>query len=398
MRAREPGRIGQLALPNRIFRAPTAETMADERGGVTDALVNFYRRLGAGGAGLVSTGHIFVHPTGRHVPSQMGLYDDSLIEGHARLAAAVHAEGGRIFAELGHAGSQSIAPGVKPLAPSKVVNPMTGVVASEITPDEIAQVIQAFGRAALRAKDAGYDGIHFAGANGYLFSQFMSPYANRRTDQWGGDAEGRGRFLFEVARSIRAAIGPDFPFIGRIGLADTIPGGLDLAEGLDRLAALDGLKLLDGVEPALNIIADYQENIRPYVAVGPARALQDWLFHRIASPANPEAYFQPLAHEVKKRVKMPVILMGGIRSTETMERILASGDADFVALARPFIREPDIARQIAKGRRGNVDCVSCNACLMHDGIDPLQCWRTPKIRLAHHFYTVLWRDRVSKAS
>ena len=201
--------------------------------------------------------------------------------------------------------------------------------------------------------------------------------------------------MFEVVKALRTAVGRDFPFTARIGMADNVEGGFSLDEGLDRIAQLDALDLLDGIEPALNIISDYKENIRPYVATGPARALQDGLLHRVFSAPNPEAYFRPVARELKKRISMPVILMGGIRRTQTMDDILRSGDADFLSLARPFIREPDIALQIANGRRGSVDCVSCNACLMHDGTDPLQCWRVPKRRLIHHFYCVLWRDRTA---
>ncbi|WP_280938852.1 hypothetical protein [Methylobrevis pamukkalensis] len=117
------------------------------------------------------------------------------------------------------------------------------------------------------------------------------------------------------------------------------------------------------------------------------------LLHRVFARGPAEAYFRPLAREVKARTGLPVILMGGIRSTEIMEEVLASGDADFLAMARPFIREPDIARQIVQGRRGKVDCVSCNACLIHDGFGPVQCWRTPKTRLVEHFYKVLWAYR-----
>ncbi|MEW6633508.1 MAG: NADH:flavin oxidoreductase [Pseudomonadota bacterium] len=397
MRALQPGRLGSVELSNRIIRAATSESMGGPRGEITPQAVEFYRKLGAGGAGLIMTGHLFVHPRGRHNAVQFGIDSDGLIDGHARLTEAVHREGGKIFAELAHAGSQTAMRGIEPLAPSPVVNPMTGVAAAEMTEADIEDVVEAFGTAAWRAKTAGYDGIHFAGANGYLFSQFMSPYSNKRDDAWGGDAHRRGRFPMAVIGRIRAAIGKDFAFTGRLGAADNVEGGMTLSEGLDRLEAIDIAGELDGIEPALNIIHDYEENIRPYVGVGPRRAAQDWLFHRIFSRGYPEAYFRSLARSVKQRVRMPVILMGGIRSTEIMEEILASGDADFLALSRPFIREPDIARQIVNGRRGKVACVSCNACLMHDGMDPLQCWRTPKWRLAQHFYDVLWRDRARSA-
>jgi 2,4-dienoyl-CoA reductase-like NADH-dependent reductase (Old Yellow Enzyme family) len=143
---------------------------------------------------------------------------------------------------------------------------------------------------------------------------------------------------------------------------------------------------LNAVEPTYGLMTTYHENIRPYVAVTAARALQDWVFPRLWQPAQPEAYYLPFAKAVKTALDIPVILVGGIRSTGQMTRILRTGDADFVAAARPFIREPDFPQSLKAGRQGLLDCVSCNICLEHDGIDALKCWRKNPADLAIHAY------------
>jgi 2,4-dienoyl-CoA reductase-like NADH-dependent reductase (Old Yellow Enzyme family) len=388
----EPGQIGSLQLRNRLVRAPTSETMAEEKGGVNDSLKRFYGDLGRGGAGLIITGHIFVEPRGQYSPSQMGIYQDNLVPGLKELVDIVHDAGGTIFAELSHAGSQSVMPNVTPVAPSIIPNAMFARTPIELSEVDIGEIIAAFGAAAGRAQQAGFDGIHLHGGNGYLLSEFASPHANRRDDAWGGDAERRGRFFVEVYQSVRDTVGDDFPISARVGIADSVEGGLPIAEGVALVGRLRE-RGLDAVETTLGVMSSYLQNIRPYVAVTPGRALATGLYPRLFEPAGPEAYYRPYAHAVKQSVDIPVILIGGMRTTPTMAEVISSGDADFIAMARPFIREPDIAKQIVAGRRGMVDCVSCNICLNHDGKDPLQCWRKKWRSLAHHAYCRFWRDR-----
>jgi len=388
----EPGRIGSLTLKNRFIRAATSETMASERGEVTDALKALYRELARGGVGLIFTGHLYVHSTGQYFFRQTGIYDDSLIPGLADLARTVHREGGRIFAQLAHAGSQCRVPSVIPIAPSVVPNALTNRLPVEITPAQVDEMIEAFGRAARRAVEAGFDGIHIHSANGYLASEFNSPHANRREDAWGGDPERRGRFLCAVYEKVREVAGPELPVTVKLGVADTVEGGLTVEESVERAARLEAMGL-NAIEVSCGVMSRGSDSCGLYAGVGPGRALQDLLFHRLASPPGPEAYFLPFARAMKRRLNIPVILVGGLRTTETMERILASGEADFLALARPFIREPDIVNQIRNGRRGMVDCTSCNLCLMHEGKDPLRCWRKSVGSLLYHAYCRFWRDR-----
>lgn len=390
-----PGRIGSLDLPNRLVRTATSETMSTADGEATDGHVRLYGDLAAGGAGLVVTGHIYVEPRGQYAPLQTGLYDDRLIAGLKRVVDAVHARGGRIFAELSHAGSQSVMPHVTPVAPSVIPNAIFAREPVEMTGTDIDEVVGAFGAAAGRAMAAGFDGIHIHGGNGYLIAEFSSPHANRRDDEWGGDAERRGRFVHAVFDAVRAAVGPDVPVTARIGMADAVADGLELAESVARVRSL-AAKGLDGVEVTYGVMNSYKENIRPYAGVRRLQALRDGLVHRIAAPEVPEAYYRPFARALKEAgLAIPVILIGGIRSTTTMADILESGDADFLAFARPFIREPGFPAELASGREGHLDCVSCNICLAHEGRDPLRCWRRSWGLLAYHAYCRFWRDRAA---
>ncbi|MFQ5913908.1 MAG: NADH:flavin oxidoreductase [Nitrospinota bacterium] len=388
----EPGRIGSLTLKNRFIRSATSETMASERGEVTEPLKTLYRDLARGGVGLIFTGHLYVHPTGQYYFRQTGIYADSLIAGLTELARTVHEAGGKIFAQLAHAGSQCRVPSVEPLAPSVVPNALTDRMPNEISPRQIEEMIEAFGDAARRAVEAGFDGIHIHSANGYLASEFNSPHANRREDEWGGDAERRSRCLFSIYRRVRDVAGPDFPVALKLGVADTVDGGLTVEESVERAARLEAMGL-NAIEVSCGVMKKGSDSCGEYAGVGPKRAMQDWLFHRLGSSPGPEAYFLPFAQAMKKRLKIPVILVGGLRTTETMERILASGDADFLAMARPYIREPDIVNQIQNGRRGLVNCTSCNLCLLHEGKDSLRCWRKNTRLLLYHAYCRFWRDR-----
>ena len=387
-----PGRIGRVNLKNRLVRAATSETMATDSGAATEALVRLYTDLASGGAGLVVTGHIYVEERGKYEPRQLGLDRDSRIDPLARVTAAVHRHGGIIFAELSHAGSQSLIREIVPLAPSIVPNAIFARPPVEMSDADVTKTVADFAAAAARARRAGFDGVHLHSGNGYLLSQFNSPFANRRTDRWGGDAQRRARFTLEVYRAVRHATGDDFAITARLGVADTVANGLELADGLAiaRQLAAEGL---DGLEVTYGVMTSYRENIRPYAGVGRVQAIANGMLHRSFSAPIGEAYYRPFAQAAKRTVNIPVILVGGVRSTEVMDDVIRSGDADFLAMARPFVREPDLVNKIAHGRRGPVACVSCNICFLHEGSDPLRCWRTPSAMLQHIYRYYLRRSR-----
>lgn len=379
----QPGSIGTLDLPNRLVRAGTSESMAGRDGEVTDQLIQLYEDLAANQVGLIITGHLYCDERGKYAVGQTGIHSDRLIEGLSRLTAAVHQQGGLIFAQIAHAGSQSRVPDNEPVAPSPVPNPLTGAEVAAAGPTDIEEAISAFGQGAGRAVAAGFDGVHVHGANGYLISEFTSPITNRRSDAWGGTAEARDQFSLSVLRAVRSAVPADYPVAMKIGFVDALPGGLDLEESVRRAGVLvDGG--LDAIEVSCGLMQASTDSAAAYVAVDRARAVQDFLIHRIFSPPGSEAYFRPWADALRSAVETKIILVGGMRTTWMMRDVLASGSADFVAMARPLIREPDIVRRIAEGREGKVDCTSCNLCLLHEGHHSLRCWRTPRRRLLQH--------------
>lgn len=378
-----PGRIGSLEIPNRIVRAGTSETLADERGAVTAELIDIYSALADGGVGLIITGHMYCERRGQYARRQTGIYEDDLIGGLQRLTGAVHRRGGRVFAQLAHAGGQSRVDSVAPWAPSEGANALTGRDIRGGTEAEIEDAIAAFARGARRAVDAGFDGIHIHAANGYLVSEFSSPLTNRRTDQWGGSAAQRDRLAMEVVAAVRRAVPADLPVTMKLGVVDAVPGGLGLQESLDRAERLVGLGL-DGLEVSCNVMRAATDSAHQYVAVGPRRSVGDLLIHRVLFPSADEAYFLPWAQAVRSRVDTAIILVGGLRRVETMETLVRKGQTDFVALARPLIREPDLVAQMRNGRTGQVACTSCNLCLAHEGLHGLRCWRTPRRRLVQH--------------
>jgi 2,4-dienoyl-CoA reductase-like NADH-dependent reductase (Old Yellow Enzyme family) len=169
----------------------------------------------------------------------------------------------------------------------------------------------------------------------------------------------------------------------KLGMVDAVADGLEIDESVGRAQSLVALGL-DAIEVSCGLMKAPTDSANTYVAVGPKRAAQDLLVHRLLSPPRPEAYFRPWAKALRAKVDTTVILTGGMRTTQTMREILESSDADFIGLARPLIREPDLVTQIAEGREGLVDCTSCNLCLIHEGHHPLRCWRTPRIRLLQH--------------
>lgn len=384
-----PGRIGKLDLRNRLIRAATSETMCTVEGEATDDLIKLYEDLAKGGAGLLITGHAYIEPRGQCSDRQIGIYSDALVPSLKRVTNAVHRYGGKIFVELSHAGGQSGMPDIEPVAPSEARNDIFQTLARAMSHEEIVQIVAAFADAARRAVEAGFDGIHLHAGNGYLVSQFSSPLTNRRSDEWGGDAKRRDRFIVAVYSAMRQAVGPDFPISARYGVADSIAGGLDESEGIARAVLLRELGL-DAVEVSFGIMQTYLSNIRPYVGLTFKGALSDWVLPRLWRRPAPEAYYLDFAAALRRVSDIPVILVGGMRTTQTMTDMLASGNVDFLSFARPFVREPDFPKQIAAGRRGIVDCVSCNICLEHDGYDALKCWRKSVRSLFEH---AIWKVR-----
>jgi 2,4-dienoyl-CoA reductase-like NADH-dependent reductase (Old Yellow Enzyme family) len=338
-----PADIGTLVLPNRFVRSATAERMADDDGRPRPRLKQLYRELARGGVGLIITGHMYVDPSGKAHPEMTGVYSDALIPDLAGLAETVHEESGKIVAQINHGGMQCGAETVpETIAPSAMESPYLERPAREMTADEITFLIEAFGQAARRVKEAGFDGVQIHGAHGYLVHQFLTPFVNRRTDEWGGGLEGRMRFLREVCRAIRGQVGPDYPVFIKLGPMDLVEGGLTAEEGTRVVAALEEMGL-DAVEVSGGIGHNFVSRAG------------------IRSEAD-EAYFRPLARRARAVTRLPIILVGGLRSRRVMEEVLDAGDADFVSLCRPLICEPDLPNRLREDVQGRSACISANRC------------------------------------
>ena len=310
-----PYRIGTLEVPNRFVRSATGESACTD-GRISEGMVRTYERLAQGGIGLILTGHAYIREEGKTHDEMTGIHHDGLLPELRRWTERVHSVASltqcdtKIVMQINH----------------RAMDP------NELDPSEIQAILRAFAEAAGRVKRAGFDGVQVHAAHGFLLSQFMSPRANRRTDEWGGI-----QLAEEVLRAVRKEIGTDYPLLVKFNCDSLEPGSLTSDESAAVARALEEAGA-DAIEVSGASAA--QKNIR--------RAAQ-------------EAYFASYAQRIKESVGVPVILVGGLRSMERMEEIVSEGVADFVSMSRPFIREPDLVVRFREGKRVT-DCISCSQC------------------------------------
>lgn len=345
--------VGSMTLENRCIRSATHEWMADDEGFPEERYYALYERLAGGDIGLIITGFSYIHPDGKCSPKQQGIYDDRFIDGYRRLTDMIHAAGNsKVALQIVHGGRQSRPELVEdPIAPSAVSCRVTKTKPRAMTLEEIAEVKDAFVLAIRRAKDAGFDAAQLHIAHGYLLSQFISPHINRRTDVYGGSTENRTRIIVEILRDAREAVGSDYPIIAKLNSEDGFKTrGLQMDEAVKVAKMLEDARL-DMIEVSGGI-----------VEAGRKTARMDIL------ERDQEAYFADNAAQIKKPVSIPVAVVGGIRSMEVINRILGELKADMVAMARAFIREPDIVRKFKNGESTVAACISCNGCFNPDGV------------------------------
>ena len=338
--------IKTMELPNRFIRSATWEGLADPDGSVTPQLIDTLVALARGEVGLIIAGHAYVRPEGQATPRQLGLYKDELLPGLRQLTAAVHAQGGRIAAQLAHAGNFAAEnlTGQTPWA----VSEYDGLVDSprhEMTGADIKELVKAFAAAAARAKDAGFDAVQLHAAHGYLLSQFLCPIFNRRRDEYGGSIGNRARVHVEILKAIREVVGPDFPVLIKMNCQDFAENGLTVADSV-MAADLMAQAGLDAIEVSGGLLTGGK--------LSPTRP-------GINSP-DKEAYFSEELRIFRKAIHLPLILVGGIRSFEVAERLVDNGLADYIAMSRPFIREPNLIKRWQTGDRRKAMCKSDNLC------------------------------------
>jgi 2,4-dienoyl-CoA reductase-like NADH-dependent reductase (Old Yellow Enzyme family)/thioredoxin reductase len=340
------GRIGRLTLRNRILMAPMEKNLATPDGAVTQRYVDYCEARAAGGAALITLESMYVDPGGKNHVTQLGLHEDALVAGYRRLADACHRHGALLGAELQFGGRQtsSLVTGVQPVAPSAV--PCTvlagGDMPRPLETGEIHRIVSRFAEAARRAISAGFDVLEIHGAHGYLIGQFLSPFSNRRDDEYGGDFERRLRFPLEVIAAVRDAAGPDVPVLYRISADEHVEGGLgidDVVEIAPRLEAA-GVDLID-------VTAGIYESAM-------------WMVQPMEMAP---ACLAPLARRIRERLRIPVSVAGRLADPAVAEAVLEAGDADFVTLGRALHADPAMPAKAAEGRLSElVPCVACLTC------------------------------------
>ena len=377
LRVFAPGRLGRLALGNRVIKAATYEGMSP--GGIpSDALLGFHRDLAAGGVAMTTVAYCAVSPAGRTFADQMTMREE-IVPALRRLTDAVHAEGAAASIQLGHCGffSKSRERGGRgPRGPSFTLNTYglsAGMpFARAMTEDDIDRVIEDFGEAAARAVRAGFDAVELHLGHGYLLSQFISPATNRRRDRWGGSLDNRMRLPVAVLGRVRERVGPECAVLAKTNLSDGFRGGLELAEAIgvaERLeaAGVDAIVLSGGFTSRSPFyLFRGPAPLRSMIEVEKSRLAR--LVLRLVGPSFirsypfEEMFFLPEAREVRRAVRVPLVLLGGILSLVNMERAMDEG-FDFVAMGRALIADPDLVRRMRRGDMARSRCISCNECV-----------------------------------
>jgi len=343
--------LKSLELRNRSVKSSTWSGTGDQKGYVTERTIDFYDELAKGDFGLILTGYQFVMTNGMGLPYMEGNYDDTQVEGLKKLVETVHRGGGKIAAQLVHCLARAntklfFREDDELWGASAVAYSPQDKVPKEMTRKDIAQLVEAHAAAALRSKRCGFDGIQLHGAHGYGINQFLSPAWNRRGDMYGGSTQNRYRVVGEILEAIRGKVGKDFTVMFKLSAQDFVESGLELSEAVEiaRRLADDGIDAIQ-VSACCSISCEDKHCNR-----------------RLIVKEKDEAYLADFAQYVKERVKVPVMVVGGIRSLPVAEGILKERKADYISMARPFIREPHLIKRWQSGDTASAKCISCNRC------------------------------------
>lgn len=324
-----------VTIDNRIAKSALSEGIAEPNGRPSKALFNLYERWGKGGAGFLLTGNVMVDKNHLVNANVMIAEDESFLEDYKKLAQKAQANGTPLWMQINHPGRQ--APVYLDKAPVSASNvKMPSKLYLEPRPleeEEILDLIERYGNAALIAKKAGMKGAQIHGAHGYLVSQFLSPLTNLRKDKWGGSLDNRARFVLEIYRNMRSKVGTDFPLGIKINSADFQRGAFKEEESMEVIKMLDaeGMDLIEvsggTYERAAMVGTTQRESTR-----------------------QREAYFMEFIVKVRKLVKSPLMLTGGFRKAQTMATAIENGELDFIGLGRPFCLFPNVVKDIISGQ------------------------------------------------
>ncbi len=347
MKLFEPGMIGKMLVPNRIVMASIGTHSLHFDGQMNERTIDYYEARAKGGTGLIITSGADVRG---HMPHQPALYDDRFIPGLNQLVKRVHQHGAKIAVQLSSGGVKERflwrgfeRPKETEILGASVIPCVTfGVTPRAITREEIKEHIEDCADGAWRAKQAGFDAVEVKGCHGYFLSGFLSRYQNRRTDEYGGSMENRARFACEIIARVREKLGPDFPILFRLNGSDFIEGGTTLEE-----AVLAAPLFVKAGADCLSVSAGNQDT-------------REW---RDLSYLFPDGAIVYLAEAIKKAVKVPVMTVGKLGNPIFADSILRDGKADFIALGRPLLADPEWPVKVKEGRLADLcHCISCNNC------------------------------------
>ena len=369
-----PARLGPVEVRNRIVKCGTNEGLSVD-GLVTDRLVDWHREFAEGGVGITTLAYCSVSADGRTFRDQVWMREEAR-PGLARFADAMHRAGARAAIQLGHAGwfATSHAIGGRPIGPSRAFSPHAQSVSRAMTDDDLSRVASDFARSARLAVECGFDAIEVHAGHGYLLSQFLCPWNNRRTDRWGGSLENRARFPREVLRAVRDATSGRAAVWAKLNMDDGFRGGLSLDDGIEVARMVEG----DGSVDALQLTGGHTTRTPFYLMRGAVplaemarnqptllrRLAFAWFGRRLVREYRfEEAFFRPLARRFRAAVDLPLMLLGGITRLDTMRDALAEG-FDFLALGRGLIRDPDLVHRLESGVATASRCTPCNRCVV----------------------------------
>ncbi len=341
MKVFEHFHIGTLELKNRLVVSAMVTNYCEPDGSATEKFIAYHEHKAKGGWGLIITEDYAIAPKAGGFVRLPGLWEDEQIKIHRALTERVHAAGGKIAAQIYHAGREtsSFVTGQQPVGPSAIREPSMPETPRALTVQEIHDVVCQFGDCALRAKKAGFDAVELHGAHGYLVGAFASPFANKRSDEYGGTIRNRARFAMEIIRDIKQKCGKDYPVIYRISTVEYVQGGLEIEESkvLARLIEEAGA---DCIHCSQGVYSSTQTIIPPAIV--------------------PRAAYVNNAAEIKSVVNIPVIAVGRINDIEVAESVLLSGKADLVTMARASLADPDMPNKVLEGRENEIiRCIGC---------------------------------------
>lgn len=344
----EPITINKMTVKNRMVMPPMGTNFANPDHSVSEKYKAYFEARAKGGVGAIVVEYSCIDESGLSAPFQMGVFSDNHIQGLSELAEIAHRYKVKAGVQIQHGGIQAA------FAKGGAFGPSAMNGAREITINEIHKVVNAFAEAALRVKRAGLDFVEIHGASGYLVNQFMSPYYNKRTDEYGGNLEGYLRFPMEVYRAVRDAVGPDFPVTFRAPGDEHLEGGCSVSERIEMLR-----RLAEAGVDAIHIAGGTVDSI-PYV---------------IAPESVDEGYNVDAAAALKKVVNIPVVVVGRLHNPVYADKIIASGQADMIALGRALIVDPEYPNKIASGHEDEIR--PCIFCLQHCLDIPAGCTQNP---------------------